>query len=201
MKNFFDPFRKYATILRMFRCVADVTVFLTPFEDGAASLRKIEKSREMFDSYAMGSGLGLVRSERTDGRYRTRSYADSAGLVELRFSWREDLPPKDRFPAAFANFFLAPANFPKEGVESFVNDAVGFLTGVFGRECFVDADSAYEIRDANAGKEADVDDLESFDLKDPKSSKNKDLLDTLCQLRFTLLKNALGIESNAASVA
>lgn len=39
----------------MIRSVADVVVFLTPFESPAEAKEKIRKSREMFDAYALGS--------------------------------------------------------------------------------------------------------------------------------------------------
>lgn len=117
--------------------------------------------------------------------------------MELVFSYREDLPPEDRFPAAFANFRLSGAAFPKDAVEAFVNDGIGFLTGVFGSECFVDADASYALAEHRSGKSPDLSNLDSFDLSDPSSKKNKDVLDILCYLRFSLLKHALGIESTA----
>lgn len=72
---------------------------------------------------------------------------------------------------------------------------------MFGSECFVDADASYAVSDSRSGKTADVSKLADFDLSDPSSKKNKDVLDTLCYLRFSLLKNALGIESTATDAA
>lgn len=85
--------------------------------------------------------------------------------------------------------------FEKGNIEYFLNDCVGFFSNVFFDEYFLDVDSSFAIRSAHAGKKLDSSKLTEFDLSEPKSDKNKQMLDSLLYLYYTLIKGITEIES------
>jgi hypothetical protein len=91
---------------------------------------------------------------------------------------------------------MEDSQLEKELVEDFLNTIIRFFSGTLTQEYFLDYDSIYRIETMNQGKKYSIDDIKNLDTKNIQDTKNKNLLDSILYLHYTLEKQILllGIE-------
>jgi hypothetical protein len=175
------------------RQIADILVFKTPFENAESFAEKIRRSLSMFRDYCGNASLPVQEvASKTETR-QEHVFADAGGNIRVSFSSLAGLSEFSYYPALGIRYELNESVFETAAIESFLNDNIRFVSGVFFEEYFLDTDSKFRIDAMNSGKKYSVDDLKKFDTAKPTSRENKRLLDSLLYLHYSVMKNIFDI--------
>lgn len=175
------------------RQIADILAFKTPFENADSFSEKIRRSLTMFRDYCGNASLPVKEVTSTTPTRLEHVFSDAGGNVRVSFSSLSNLSEFSYYPALSIRYELDESVFRKPAIESFLNDNIRFVSGVFFEEYFLDTDSKFHIDAMNSGKKYSVDDLKKFDTAMPNSRENKRLLDSLLYLHYSLMKNIFDI--------
>ncbi len=147
----------------------------------------------MFRDYCKNASLPVREIESKTATRKEQVFSDDHNNIRVSFSSLADLAEFSYYPALSIQYELNESVFEKSAIESFLNDNIRFVSGVFFEEYFLDADSKFRIDAMNSGKKYSVDDLKKFDTSLPNSRENKRLLDSLLYLHYSLMKNIFDI--------
>ncbi|MDD2516104.1 MAG: hypothetical protein PHF46_02420 [Candidatus Gracilibacteria bacterium] len=182
------------------RSICDLLIFKTPFEKEDIVKDNFRKINEMFEDYIVNSGMELQKTVSENGTFLIKEYKNPDFQISIVFSIKKDFSLNDGFPVGIVNYCLNDLFFQKENIENFLNDNVKFISNVFFDNFFIDYDTKYKVLDINKGKKVDMANLKQFDLNDKTNIKNKNLLDSMMYIYFSLMKNIFDIESNANNI-
>lgn len=183
------------------RSICDLLVFKTPFEDKDFFENRIKKITEMIEDYNKNSWLNLPKWIVTNDNYEIINYEDSEVWIRVQISIKKNYDSDDYFPILMINYYLNTEKFEKQNIEFYINDNIKLVSNVFFDEFFIDYDKNYSVNDINKWKKLDYEKLKEFDTKDVESKQNKDLLDSIMYIYFTLVKNIFDIQNSAAEIS
>jgi hypothetical protein len=88
---------------------------------------------------------------------------------------------------------LSNMHLEKNIIEDFLNTIVRFFSGTLSDQYFLEYDTAYCIDDMNQGKKYNIKDIANIDMEELHNPENKNLLDSLLYLHYTLQEQILSI--------
>lgn len=177
--------------------ICDILIFKTVFEDENVFKQKHNKIKDMFEDYIINSWIDLKKTVFENEAYNFYSYENNNLKIKVIFSFKKNLSDKyDFLPSWMVNYHLDKQNFLKENIESFLNDNIKFIYNVFFSHFFIEYDVIYNINDYNKWKKLDLDNLPEFDNINKDSVDNKNLIDSMMHVYFSLYKNLFDINKN-----
>lgn len=182
------------------RSICDLLVFKTPFEDKDIFEDKTRRIFEMIEDYNINSWMNLIRNSRLNDEYRIINYSDESNQINIQISSKLDYDKNDYFPILIINYFLDSNIFEKENIEAFLNDNIKLVSNVFFEEFFIDYDKNFKIKEINKWKKIKIEEFNGFDMKDLESKENKDILDSLMNIYYSLIKSIFDIDNSADEI-
>jgi hypothetical protein len=88
---------------------------------------------------------------------------------------------------------LSNTHLEKSIIEDFLNTIIRFFSGTLSDQYFVEYDTTYRIDNMNQGKKYSIKDIANIDMEELHNPKNKNLLDSLLYLHYTLQEQILSI--------
>ena len=184
----------------MKRTIADILIFKTPFQDDDIFEKKYKKILEMFQDYIINSWIDLEKQPFENKNYTWINFINKIYEIEITFIQKNKTDKINYFPNIIVEYKLDDTKFEKENIINFLNDNIKFIYNVYFDDFFVDYDKSYEINDINKWKKIDYSKLKDFDLDDKKSSKNKQILDSMMYIYYSLIKNIFEINKNTDNI-
>lgn len=184
----------------MKRTIADILIFKTPFQDDDIFEKKYKKILEMFQDYIINSWIDLEKQPFENKNYTWINFINKIYEIEITFIQKNKTDKINYFPNIIVEYKLDDTKFEKENIINFLNDNIKFIYNVYFDDFFVDYDKNYEINDINKWKKIDYSKLKDFDLDDKKSSKNKQILDSMMYIYYSLIKNIFEINKNTDNI-
>lgn len=177
------------------RIILEIVTFHTPVDSLEITESKEQQIRSMIDDFLVNSWEQFEKTEINNTLYGISIYKHKN--VILTISIKQDDEMRDYIlPHCDIRVEMNDANISKDIVEDFLNTIIRFFSGTLTREYFIDYDSTYQIDTMNQWKKYTIEDIKKIDMNDLYNSKNKNLLDAILYLHYTLKEQilALGIE-------
>lgn len=182
------------------RSICDLFVFKAPFEKKETYEDKIKKISEMIEDYNINSWLNLNKTVISNESYNIQNYINETLGIKIQISNKKFFESNDYFPVLIINYFLDTEKFEKTNIEFYINDNIKLISNVFFNDFFIDFDNKYLINDINKWKKLDLKNLKEFDMNNIESKQNKNLLDSMMYIYFSLVKNIFDIDNSALEI-
>ncbi len=167
------------------RSILEIITFFTPLDERKSAEEKEAAIEDMVQTSMENSWENFKVTSWDTWSYSLHFYTIDSLRVEL--SVKKDEYMSDFYaPHMILTIGIDEIHFKKENIEAFLNTVTRFFSGVYKESYFISYDSKYSIIEMNSGKKYSIEDIKDVDLQSIFSEKNKNLLDSLLYLHYTL---------------
>ena len=177
------------------RTILEIVTFCTPVDSIEIVESREKQIRDMIEDFLLNSWDQFEKVNTDNALYEVSTYIHKDVVLSVSIKQNSEMQ-NCMIPHCDISINMNDKNLEKEIVEDFLNTIIRFFSGTFTREYFIEYDSIYKIEPMNQWKKYTIDDIKKIDMNDIYNSKNKNLLDAILYLHYTLEKQilALGIE-------
>jgi hypothetical protein len=174
------------------RNILKITTFHTPIETLTTTEYRQHQIRNMISDFVMNSGEEFQITHTNKETYETLEYTHHD--VSLSLTIKQDTHMSQYLmPHMILCVDLSNTHLEKSIIEDFLNTIVRFFSGILSDQYFIEYDSNYRIDDMNQGKKYSIKDIANIDMEELHNPGNKNLLDSLLYLHYTLQEQILSI--------
>lgn len=167
------------------RSLLEIITFFTPLDERWAMEQKEKAISDMIVLALENAWEGFEKNSKTDTKYTLTQYTLEG--IKIEISIKNDSEMNNYYlPHLLLNVSINESKFLQENIEAFLNTITRFFSGMYKQDYFVTHDTKYRLIDMNSGKKYSIDDIGDIDTESITSKKNKNLLDSLLYLHYTL---------------
>lgn len=177
------------------RTILEIVTFHTPVDIIEITENKEQKIRTMIADFLINSWENFEEKKTTNEDYEIQSYILKNTVLDV--SIKQDSKMWNHIiPHCIVTISMNDFVFENTIVEDFLNTIIRFFSGTLVNEYFLNYDSSYHLDEMNQWKKYSIKDIANIDVEWTKKSKNKNLLDSILYLHYTLEKEifSLGIQ-------
>lgn len=177
------------------RTILEIVTFHTPVDVIEITESKEQKIRTMIADFLINSWENFEEKKTTNDDYEIQSYILTNTILDVSIK-RDNRMYNYILPHCIITVSMDDSLFEKTIIEDFLNTIIRFFSGTLVNEYFLDYDSTYNLDEMNQWKKYSIKDIANIDIEWTKKSKNKNLLDSILYLHYTLEKQifSLGIQ-------
>ncbi len=177
------------------RTILEIVTFHTPVDSIDITESREQQIRDMIEDFLVNSWEQFEKIDTNNTLYEISTYTHKNVILSIHIKQDNEMQ-NYILPHCNITVEMDDMNLSKDIVEDFLNTIIRFFSGTLTREYFIDYDSTYQIDTMNQWKKYTIEDIKKIDMNDIYNSKNKNLLDAILYLHYTLEKQilALGIE-------
>ena len=176
------------------RSILEIVTFFTPIDDRNTVEEKEKAIEDMIILSLQNAGDTFEKNIHTDTQYTITTYTLMG--IQIEISIKNDSQMENYYlPHLSLCIFIDEKSLIKENIESFLNTITRFFSWMYREDYFVAHDTKFDLIEMNSGKKYSLDDIKNIDTDAIISKKNKNLLDSLLYLHYTLEKQIHDISS------
>lgn len=140
----------------------------------------------------MNSGEEFQMTHTSSDTYETLQYSHRD--VSLSLAIKQDTHMNQYLiPHMVVSVDLIDTQLDRNIIDDLLNTIVRFFSGTLSDQYFVEYDGTYRIDSMNQGKKYNIKDIANIDMEELYNPENKNLLDSLLYLHYTLQQQILSI--------
>ena len=176
------------------RSILEIVTFFTPIDQRSIVEEKEKAIADMIMLSLQNAWDTFEKNTNIDIQYSTTIYTLEG--IKIEISIKNDSQMEDYYlPHLLLSIFVDEKHFIKENIESFLNTITRFFSWMYKEDYFVAYDTKFDLIEMNSGKKYSLDDIKNIDTDSITSKKNKNLLDSLLYLHYTLDERIQDISS------
>ncbi len=167
------------------RSLLEIVTFFTPIDQRSIVEEKEKAIADMIMLSLQNAWDTFEKNTNINIQYSTTIYTLEG--IKIEISIKNDSQMEDYYlPHLLLSIFIDEKHFIKENIESFLNTITRFFSWMYKKDYFVAYDTKFDLIEMNSGKKYSLDDIKNIDTASIASKKNKNLLDSLLYLHYTL---------------
>ncbi len=172
--------------------ILKIITFHTPIESIDTTEHRELQIQDMVWDFIVNSGEDFQVNHTGSSIYQTIRYIHKN--LHLSLDIKQDIEMINYWiPHMILSVDLVDSHLERSVVDDFLNTIVRFFSGTLSDQYFIEYDSVYHIDDMNQGKKYSIKDIATLDMEKLHDPNNKNLLDSLLYLHYTLQQQLLAI--------
>lgn len=172
--------------------ILEITTFYTPVDSLEYIESKEQQIRSMIEDFLINSWNEFTQQNSRNDYYDALKY--TLKHISVSISIKHDAKMLDYLmPHCIVLVEIDEGIFEKWIIEDFLNTIIRFFSGTLIRWYFIEYDARYHVEDMNQWKKYSLEDISKIDIENIENSKNKNLLDWILYLYYTLEKQILAL--------